>query len=355
MYQIAKPLFLVCETPLHVGSGSDLGVVDLPIQRERHTSFPKIEASSLKGAIREVFEENANNQFDFDVNIHKTFGYDSAFEGRFNKNWEKISDEAQKMKAKTQNDYIDSIKKEFKDATDFAGALGFTDARLLLFPVKSMKGVFAWITCPRVLRRFETDMNLAYQTENQSCKINNLADLTNPIENHCFLLTEKSDLVIGKTDNIVLEEYAFKATAIKLEVGKENDKQLLQDWVANKLFPVDKVGKYWHEKAKSSIVILNDDDFKDFVNLSTEVITRTKIDNEKGTVVGGALFTEEYLPSESVMYTLVLASPEFSSKPNKKTAEDVMTFFENIPAVIQIGGNATHGKGIVRTVFEKKS
>jgi len=50
-----KPFFIKSITPLHVGSGSDLGVVDLPIQRESHTGFPKIEASSLKGSIRSEF------------------------------------------------------------------------------------------------------------------------------------------------------------------------------------------------------------------------------------------------------------------------------------------------------------
>ncbi len=46
------------------------------------------------------------------------------------------------------------------------------------------------------------------------------------------------------------------------------------------------------------------DDFKNFVKMFTEVITRTKIDNIKGTVKDGALFTEEYLPAETVMYSL---------------------------------------------------
>ena len=57
MFQKSIPLFLVCESPLHAGSGSELGIIDLPIQRERHTNFPKIEGSSLKGCIREAFEE----------------------------------------------------------------------------------------------------------------------------------------------------------------------------------------------------------------------------------------------------------------------------------------------------------
>jgi len=39
-------------------------VVDLPIQRESHTGFPKIEASSLKGAIRQSFEDCAQNDED---------------------------------------------------------------------------------------------------------------------------------------------------------------------------------------------------------------------------------------------------------------------------------------------------
>ncbi len=43
MWKEAKPMFIIAETPIHPGSGSELGIVDLPIQRERHTNFPKIE------------------------------------------------------------------------------------------------------------------------------------------------------------------------------------------------------------------------------------------------------------------------------------------------------------------------
>ena len=56
MYKIARPLFFRCITPMHVGCGSDLGIVDLPIQREKHTGYPKIESSGIKGCIREDFE-----------------------------------------------------------------------------------------------------------------------------------------------------------------------------------------------------------------------------------------------------------------------------------------------------------
>lgn len=320
MFQLAKPLFLITETPLHAGSGDSLGVVDMPIQRERHTSFPKIEASSLKGAIREVFEEKQGI---------------------------------------TNPDLLILFGKEDGDVT--AGSIAFTDSRLLLFPIKSMKGVFAWITCERVLKQFANDMNLAMQTESpkKTFSISNVSNISG--ENKCYILGNDSQLKISG-ENIVLEEYAFtnqvEANTPKVEVtitdesgNKTNQTPVeLQTWVADKLFTAE---SYWYKKAQSSIVVLSNDDFKDFVNLSTEVITRTKINNDTGTVQPGALFTEEYLPTESVLYSLVMTSPEFSKNTTKKDAKQNMQFFDNIPNVFQLGGNATLGKGIIRTVFEK--
>ncbi len=52
MYSIIRPFLLHAVTSVHAGSGSEIGLVDLPIQREKHTGFPKIESSSLKGALR---------------------------------------------------------------------------------------------------------------------------------------------------------------------------------------------------------------------------------------------------------------------------------------------------------------
>jgi CRISPR-associated protein Cmr4 len=88
------------------------------------------------------------------------------------------------------------------------------------------------------------------------------------------------------------------------------------------------------------------------------VITRIKIDPKTGTVQEGALFSEEYLPQESVLYSLALATPIFVKndeakgifKQNgKKEEELVLDFFKlGLPEIIQIGGNATIGKGIVR-------
>lgn len=42
-------------TNLHIGSGEGLGVIDMPVQRERITGYPVIPSSSLKGVLREEY------------------------------------------------------------------------------------------------------------------------------------------------------------------------------------------------------------------------------------------------------------------------------------------------------------
>lgn len=323
MYRKARPLFFICNTPTHVGSGSELGVVDLPIQRERHTGFPKFEASSIKGSLREAIERQVSSNKDESGQemIHRVFGFD-------------------------EDGVSESIKNKFKKngkVESFAGAIGFTDGRLLLFPVKSMRGVFAWVTCLRALKQFARDMQLV-DASFEFVDVN--ADFTGT--NKVYLFNPDSSLKVNG-DRIVLEEFTFEVSnelngvlQIKTNAGTEN----FPDWLAKELFNDD--GSYWSEKIKKDIVVLLDDDFTDFVNMSTEVITRTKIDNEKGTVKDGALFNEEYLPAESVLYTLVLTADEFKKEGMKE--DDVFKFFKsNLPEVVQIGANATLGKGIVTT------
>jgi len=328
MYKKATPLFLLCETPLHAGSGSDLGIVDLPIQRERHTDFPKIESSSFKGSIREAFENKINSKVFSDLNsddvkIHRVFGYDDG-------SLEKKEKEALQKALKNAKDEVQK---------DFAGAVGFSDARLLLFPVKSMKGVFAWITCPKVLSQFKNDLMYSGM-KNESDKIETFSGTS------IAVTCTGSKIKFERVDKVVLEEYAFSCDDSK-------DLTDMATWLSETVFA--DLPEYWKNKIQTDIVVLPDDDFRDFVNLSTEVITRTKIDNVTGTVASGALFTEEYLPAESLMYSLVMTAPEFR-KDNPMSEEDVFGFIEsNLPAVIQLGGNATLGKGIIRTKLLKSN
>ena len=298
MYKKSEIFYIKTITPTHMGSGSDLGIVDLPIQRESHTGFPKIEGSSLKGSIREAVEQNNADE----IKVHQVFGYD-------------------------ETNASNNAKETFKDNKDkFAGAIGFSDARVLLFPVKSVKGVFAYVTCPMVIERFINDLNIA------DIKV----DFTKPQENK---ITKNSSIKLEDEEVVILEEYSFEISSNDENVEK------FANFLRNKL-NID----------TSKLIVLSNDDFKDFVKMFTEVITRTKIDNSKGIVQEGALFTEEYLPAETVMYSLAMVSPIFAKlkESDINNEDDVLKFFKDgCSDVIQIGGNATIGKGICEIIKKK--
>ena len=56
MFENTSIAIMYAVSPCHAGSGSSLGVVDLPIQRERHTNWPMIQSSGVKGAFRANFD-----------------------------------------------------------------------------------------------------------------------------------------------------------------------------------------------------------------------------------------------------------------------------------------------------------
>ncbi|MEJ5305704.1 MAG: type III-B CRISPR module RAMP protein Cmr4 [Ignavibacteria bacterium] len=332
MFRIAKPFYFRTISSLHCGSGNDLGMVDLPIQREKHTSFPKVESSSLKGAIREAFENKLEQQkVEFLEIISKNDSSKIGFENINDKKRLKLSfDYSIQLLFGYDEDNLDElIKKEFEEDSEFSGALAFSDARILFFPVRSAKGIFAWITCPYVLNRYVEDLKLCYKDFR----------LNIPSVDIGQCITYANNKISINNTSVVLEEYRF------------NEQQNLNiDPILSKFREMNEL--------KERVVVLNDDDFRDFVNQFTEIITRTKIDNLTGTVAQGALFNEEYLPPETIMYFLVFSTPIFQKEEKKKgifnqngkkEEELVMEFFvKNLPEVMQLGGNATIGKGIIK-------
>lgn len=339
MFKEKRILFLIAETPVHAGSGSEVGIVDLPIQRERYTEFPKIESSGLKGCIREAFEgyrviENKKVKLIDCDNVRK-----------LKEKFPEISDPW-----KIDKDGNELIKFDEAIFITFgpegeethAGAISITDARILLFPVKSLKGVFAWITCPMVLERFKRDLEIAGFNIDEIKNIN-FSNLGNTVPQQSSLF------VSGK---IVLEEFTF-------EVREDSSTTKLAEFLAENIFPNEDSYGYWTEKLKKDLVILSDDDFTQFVKTSTEVVTRIRIDDVTGTVKSGALWTEEYLPQDTIMYSIVMfTQPRVENEEQKgifkadkpeDEAKLVAEFFEKgLPEVIQIGGNQTIGKGFMR-------
>ncbi len=49
----ARLLFTHALSPLHAGTGQGVGVIDLPIAREKATGLPFLPGSSVKGTLRD--------------------------------------------------------------------------------------------------------------------------------------------------------------------------------------------------------------------------------------------------------------------------------------------------------------
>ena len=113
MFTDSLVLSLYFETPLHAPSGSVVGPIDQPVQRERTTQWPVVYASTLESSLCAMLAQ--------------------------------VSGE-------------DAAKALFGEDADQPGALSIGDARLLLFPVRSSAAPFLWVTCPAVLSRLRRDL-----------------------------------------------------------------------------------------------------------------------------------------------------------------------------------------------------
>lgn len=284
-------LVLHAITGLHPGSGTALDVVDLPIQRERHTNWPLIPGSSLKGVLREALRL--------------------------------------KMEDTANDAWLALFGPTVSDAAEHAGALAFTDARILAFPVRSLKGVFAWVTCPAVLTRLARDLEMI-GCATPAWSLPELPAGT-------MLCAEKSPILIdGKTDGkkAVLEEFDI-ARSDDLPAG-------LVAWLeANAA--VDEGAK---QQFATRLAILTDTDFTHFVQYATEITARIGLNYETRTVKKGALFYEEFLPPETLLYALVLAQKSRRTKVTETASAMLGIFRDSLPKTVQIGAGETIGKGL---------
>jgi CRISPR-associated protein Cmr4 len=286
-----KLLFIHTLSPLHAGTGHAVGAVDLPIAREKSTGFPYLPGSSIKGVLRSAATESAA------VPVREIFGPDR------------------------------------NTAHEHAGALLIGDAGLLLMPVRSLVGTFAWVTSPWLLRRFARDAREAGVTLP--------ATLPEPSSAEQALVTDTSGLVSG--ERVVFEDLDFirqrdpsvEAVARALGALLFPDSPALPD------------AAQWRALVAKRICILHDDAMVHFSEQSTEVFTRIALDPELKTVAKGALWTEEALPSETILVSLVGAQRVRGMAPREVLAS-VAPVVEH---PLQFGGEATVGRGRCRLIF----
>lgn len=306
MFEAKSMLFLCVETPLHAGTGRSLGTVDLPIQRERATGYPLVQASSIKGRLR----AESKDMLDKD-------------------HWLTIFGPEQ------------DSREEGKQSSDFGGALSTGDARIMLFPVRSLSGVFAWVTCVDVLARFQREaLGIGLKLDDGD---KGKFDLPKEPGKNSVQIVNKNLLADDK--NIVLEEFSFEA-----QVDPSLD--ALAKWLANHVLPQTTEYKYWRDNLPSKLCILPENAFRDFVLYGTEVQTHIALDQQTKVVKDGALWTSESLPVDSILYAPVQSTPARRKDATLKDANAILKAVTDLKlSRIHLGGDETTGQGVVALKF----
>jgi CRISPR-associated protein Cmr4 len=162
MFQETRIAFLYCISPVHMGTGTAVGgLIDNPIQRERHTEYPMMAGSGIKGAIRhDYWAQHQDRKL-----LNRLFGPEN-------------------------------------EASDHAGALSFSDGQLVAFPVRCAKAGFVYATSRLLLAKLKRQLALAGITtdwtistvESGHCRLRNPVLLTeNRLALEAYELTAQLD------------------------------------------------------------------------------------------------------------------------------------------------------------------
>lgn len=270
---------------LHCGIGQSVGVVDLPIARERATKLPMVPGSTLRGVLRDAVEKQ-------DV---------SALFGPLNTD---------------------------TDADSFAGACSVGDAALLALPVRSLGGVVCYATSPFILGRYARDLRRAGI---QPPTISN-------VKPECVAVAP--DSVNQLEGKVVLEDLDLTAT--------EKEDPNFGEW-ANILAEAAHADDEEAQRDFTKRFAILPDDVMDFLSeTGTEVRARIAIDPDTGTVKPGALWYEENLPADSLLWGVFAVAA--SLKKGDQRSEDELAKAVPADTILQIGGKAGVGRGLVRFV-----
>ncbi|MGB7748372.1 MAG: type III-B CRISPR module RAMP protein Cmr4 [Verrucomicrobiia bacterium] len=312
----ARILYLFTRTPLHVGAGASVGAIDQPIIRERHTGFPIIPATTLKGVFADEWTEIVSEKKGTDgKEIEELVG-------------RRVDDGKWLFGETDANNAV-------------AGALQFSEAKLLAFPVRSAKGSFAWITSPLILRRFARDIQSGAA----------ILPVHEPADAEAIYAGPALDLG-GK---IVLEEYTFT------QLKNGSSVLPLPDDLKKEFGNILSDDPVWKEVA-SRLVIVSDGMMSFFAQNACEVAQHVRINDATGTAAGGALFNQENVPSETLFYTVLNFFDERSRTKKKEVlrpaAKAVSIFDAKLSAkgqVFQFGGDASTGLGFCTVALNDPS
>ena len=251
-----KLLFLTLD-PVHIGTGGyRLGRVDLSIVREPGTDLPKIPGTSLHGALRTYAA--------YELGRARCAG------------WGQDTEEKKKHCGSPACPicYTFGYARGPSEEGGKQGALRISDARILLFPIRSVVGPL-WITSPATLYDF-------------------CGEYVSPPDDKTALCTSKRPLLDssgnkGKVNLGWLLIDAEEKDQLKSIFNSSAGHTALKSLCAE-------------DVVKEQIVCVSDTLFSELVNSALEVRTSVSIDPETGAAAEGALFTYEAIPRATILW-----------------------------------------------------
>jgi CRISPR-associated protein Cmr4 len=283
----ARLYFVHALSPLHAGTGQGTGVIDLPIAREKATGIPYLPGSSVKGSLRDSDLISNGDKKLF-------FGPDTI------------------------------------DADEHAGAAQFADARLLLLPVRSLRGTFAWVTSPYLLRRLAREAQDAQVKLDDGCTI--------PTLNSRQAALVSGEAILYQDTKTIIED-------LDLNAAKASPAPTWAKWIGTYAFKEQAE----RDMLAGRLCIVHDDVLSFLLTTATEVVARIRLQDEQKTVATGALWYEEALPTETVLVGLALGQTVKDRNGIQYTATQVMQGLAKLDgAAMQFGGKATVGRGLCR-------
>ncbi len=288
--------WLHCLSPTHAGIGRGVGYIDLPIDRDGVTGWPILRGSGFKG-VWAHYHGATTRAREEDAALRAAFGMPGS------------------------------------DKNSNAGLLIPTDAKLVCLPIRSFRGTFAWVTSPLCLQMLRRTLIMA--------GFSNIPNAPGGLADEIAHHTAMTALV--ESNSIYLEDLDFTAQRCDTATAWST-------LIAEYVFAGDSA---WQEQFKKRFVVLPDSAFDFLCETGTEIHTRVKIDDVTKTVSGTALWTEESLPSESIMLGVIQCERIFGRNGEDITPKGLLERFAKESLTLQIGGKATIGRGQVRCVFSE--
>lgn len=310
MFEARQLVFYYAVSPVHMGAGSAIGAIDSPIQREVHTRHPMFAGAGIKGALRHHFRAT----------------------------WDRSAGAGSERTGGAG--LVSRIFGPDTGASDFAGALSMGDAQLVALPVRSLRNGYAYVTSPLALARLKRLASVAGLPAPW--------DVPQPDEGKA--LTSGDALLAGA--QLVLEAFEFAAT-------RNESVAAVARWLARHAFTDER--DFFARKLAADLVVVSDTDLAHFAQHAMVVEPHVRIDDETGTADDGGLFFVENLPPESLMAGLAQASvertlggrlgPDEARLDAKQVLAAVFDGTRGRPGIggkpLQIGGDATSGRGVV--------